>query len=197
MPLAERWRVAGVVADHFPLDRESPLPRPLRQAGHWFRLVLLDRPVTNDDRSAIITLGQTSVPGTVAICLVAAMVGPSLPRWLRRGLLLALLVWALHDDNARRFVAVRRLLREHAPGAVVVSDFVALQPGAGAEWIKEALDAVGRVTPYAVLLPGRADPRRNAARERLYVSRFGLRVAARVDVHGEMLTVMVRDRTPG
>jgi hypothetical protein len=196
VPLGERWWVAGVVADHFPLDRESPLPRPLRQVGHWIRLVLLDRPLTNPDRSAILTLGEMSVPGTLAICVVAAVAGPALPKWLRRALLLALLVWALRDGNARRLVEVRRLLRRHAPDAVVVSDFVALQSGAGTRWLVEALEAVGRVTPYAVLLPGRADLRRNAARERLYTSRFGLRVATRAEVHGESLTVLVRDAMP-
>ncbi|MFN8025548.1 MAG: hypothetical protein U0W40_04055 [Acidimicrobiia bacterium] len=193
VPVGERWRVAGIVADHFPLDRESPYPRPLRQVGHWFRLLVLDRPLTNDDRSAILTLGEMSVPATIAICLFAGVVGPSLPRWVRRSLLVALVVWAVRDDNARRFVGVRRLLREHAPDSLVVSDFVALQPGAGSAWLVEALDAVGRVTPYAVLLPGRADPRRNAARERLYTSRVGLRVAARADVYGETVTVLVRD----
>ena len=196
VPVGERWRVAGVIADHFPLDRESPLPRPLRQTGHWIRLLVLDRPLTNPDRSAVIRLGEMSVAGPVAICVLAAVVAPRLPRWLRLGLLAALVAWALRDDNARRMVAVRRVLRREAPDALVVSDFVALQSGAGAPWMAEALDAVGRVTPYVVLLPGRADPRRNAARERMYVRRFGLRVATRVDVRGDSLTVLVRDAAP-
>lgn len=196
VPVGERWRVAGVIADHFPLDRESPLPRRVRQAGHWFRLLLLDRPLTNPDRSAVITLAKMSVAGTVAICVVAAAIAPRLPRWLRAALLAALVAWALRDDNARRMIAVRGVLRREAPDAIVVSDFVALQSGAGTPWISEALEAVGRVTPYVVLLPGRADPRRNAARERMYAQRFGLRVATRVDVHGEGLTVMVRDASP-
>ncbi len=85
------------------------------------------------------------------------------------------------------------MLREQAPGAVVVSDFVALEPGAASTWLVDALAAVGRVTPYAVLLPGQADERRNAARERLYTSRFGLRVAARTEVCGDSLTLLVRD----
>ena len=79
VPVAGRWWVAGVVADHFPLDRESPLPRPLRRVGHWIRLVFLDRPLTNADRSAILTLGAPSVVGTVAVCVVAAVVAPWVP----------------------------------------------------------------------------------------------------------------------
>jgi len=193
VPVVGRWWVAGVVADHFPLDRESPLPRPLRRVGHWIRLVFLDRPLTNADRSAILTLGAPSVVGTVAVCVVAAVVAPWVPRWLRRGAAVALVVWALRDQNARKAFATRRLLRDEARAALVVSDFVALEPGAASGWLVEALAAVGRVTPYAVLLPGRADDRRNAARERLYVSRFGLRVAARTEVCGESLTLLVRD----
>jgi hypothetical protein len=193
VPVGDRWWVAGVIADHFPLDRESPLPRPLRRVGHWIRLVFLDRPLTNADRSAILTLGVPSVVGTVAVCAAVAVVAPWLPRWLRRSAVAALVVWALRDQNARKVLATRRLLREQAPGAVVVSDFVALEPGAASTWLVDALRAVGRVTPYAVLLPGQADDRRNAARERLYVSRFGLRVAARTEVCGDALTLLVRD----
>ncbi len=193
VPLGERWWVARVVADHFPLDRDSPLPRPLRRVGHWIRLVFLDRPLTNAEHSAILTLAVPSVAGTVAVCVAAAVVAPWLPRWLRRTAIAALAVWALRDHNAHKVIATRRLLREHAPGAVVVSDFVALEPGAGSTWLVDALRALGRVTPYAVLLPGQADDRRNAARERLYVSRFGLRVAARTEVCGDSLTLLVRD----
>ena len=97
--------------------------------------------------------------------------------------------------SKRGTITTRRLLRDQAPGAVVVSDFVALEPGAASAWLVEALRAVGRVTPYAVLLPGQADDRRNAARERFYVSRFGLRVAARTEVCGDSLTLLVRDAT--
>lgn len=193
VPVGDRWWVAGVVADHFPLDRESPLPRPVRRVGHWIRLLFLDRPLTNPDRSAIMTLGAPSVVGTVAVCVAAAVVAPRVPRWLRRAAAVALVVWALRDQNARKAFATRRLLRNEARGALVVSDFVALEPGAASAWMAEALAAVGRVTPYAVLLPGRADDRRNAARERLYVARFGLRVAARTEVCGESLTLLVRD----
>ena len=193
MPVADRWWVAGVIADNFPLDRDSPLPRPLRRVGHWIRLVLIDRPLTNADRSAILTLGAPSVVGTAAICVAAAVVAPWLPRWVRRTAFTALVVWAWRDRNALRVIGTRRLLREQAPGAVVVSDFVALESGAGSTWLVDALEAVGRVTPYAVLLPGRADERRNAARERLYVARFGLRVAARTEVYGESVTLLVRD----
>jgi hypothetical protein len=196
VPVAGRWWVAGVIADHFPLDRESPLPRPLRRVGHWIRLVLIDRPLTNADRSAILTLGAPSVVGTATICVAAAIVAPWLPRWVRRAALAALVVWAWRDRNALRVVGTRRLLRDQAPGAVVVSDFVALESGAGSAWLVDAMEAVGRVTPCAVLLPGRADERRNAARERLYVARFGLRIAARTDVYGESVTLLVRDGSP-
>jgi hypothetical protein len=196
VPVADRWWVAGVIADHFPLDRSSPLPRPLRHVGHWIRLVLIDRPLTNADRSAILTLGAPSVVGTAAICVAAAVVAPWLPRWVRRVAFTALVVWAWRDRNALRVIGTRRLLRDQAPGAVVVSDFVALESGAGSAWLVDALAAVGRVTPYAVLLPGRADERRNAARERLYVARFGLRVAARTEVYGESVTLLVRDGGP-
>jgi hypothetical protein len=196
VPVADRWWVAGVIADNFPLDRESRLPRPLRRVGHWIRLVLIDRPLTNSDRSAILTLGAPSVVGTATVCVAAAIVAPWLPRWIRRAALAAVVVWAWRDRNALRVIGTRRLLRDQAPGAVVVSDFVALESGAGSAWLVDALAAVGRVTPYAVLLPGRADERRNAARERLYVARFGLRVAAQTDLYGESVTLLVRDGSP-
>lgn len=196
VPFGALWEVAGVIADVFPLDRESEVPRPLRRAGHWVRLVLVDRALTNPEHSAVVTLSEPSWMATAVVCGSAALLAPRLPVWFRRSLLVALVIWAARGNRLRRFLALRRELRTVAPDALLVGDYVARQSGTAVPWLAEVLDAIGRETAFVVLLPGSADDRRNRARERLYTTRFGLRVVARTSVSGEGVTILLRDRAP-
>ncbi len=194
IPISELWEVAGVLADTFPLDRSLARgPRTLRRAGHWSRLVLVDRVVTNAEGTAVITLSDTPWMPAIVAAVVAAAVAPRLPPWSRRVLLGAAVVWAVRDQRLRRYLEMRRELDRLAPDALLVGDFVAREPGAAMPWVGDVLDTIGSVTPFVALLPDSGNARRDAARERLYTSRLGFRVAGRSRSTGQQVTVLVRD----
>src|SRR6266700_3708285 len=83
IPVSGLWDAAGRLADALLLDRDSTYPRPLRRTGHWFRLLLWDRALTNRDGTAVLVVSQTPwiVAGVAAV--VAAFVSPKLPRAMR------------------------------------------------------------------------------------------------------------------
>jgi hypothetical protein len=86
---------------------------------------------------------------------------------------------------------MRRELGRVAPDGVVVGDFVALAPGAGMPWVADALDSLGHETPFVALLPVSGDPRRDAARERLYVRGLGFERVGETSA-GQPVTILVR-----
>jgi hypothetical protein len=155
--------------------------------------VLVDRALTDRDRTAVLTLSDTPWVPAVIVAVLAAVVAPRLPRWLRATLFAAVAVWALREGRASRFLAMRRELGDVAPGGILVGDFVALQPGAGMQWVAGALDSLGHEFPFVALLPVSGDPRRDAARERLYVRRLGFHRAAQTAAGGQAVTILVRD----
>jgi len=194
VPIVELWALSGVLADTFPLDRDTARgPRWARRTAHWTRLVLVDRALTDRDRTAVLTLSDTPWVPAVLVAVVAAIVAPRLPRWLRVVGFGGVALWALRGGRASRFVAMRRELGDVAPGALLVGDFVALQPGAGMQWVADALDRIGHEFPFVALVPESGDARRDAARERLYVRRLGFRRAGRTAAGGQAVTVLVRD----
>jgi hypothetical protein len=194
LPLRELWAVSGVLADTFPLDRELVhSPRFARQLANWTRLVLVDRAVSDEDRTAMLTLSDTPWVPAVAVGVVAALVAPRLPRWLRLVLFGGGIVWIVRGRRASRYVALRRELRQVAPGGVLVADFVALEPGAGMHWVVDALESIGEGIPFIALLPASGDARRDAARERLYVRQLGFRRSGETVAGGQSITVLVRD----
>jgi hypothetical protein len=193
VPIDELWAVSGILADTFPLDRELARgPRWVRRAGHWTRLILVDRALTDHDRSALLTLTDTPWVPAVLVALLAAAVAPRLPRWLRLALLATTAVWIVRGRRGSRFLTLQHELRRVAPGALVVSDFVALQPGAGVGLIADVLDRIGDGGPFVALLPASGDERRDAARERLYVRRLGFRRVSETIAGGQGITVLVR-----
>jgi len=194
IPLAELWAVSGVLADTFPLDRTLARgPRPVRQLANWTRLVLVDRALTDPERTAVLTLSDTPWVPAVLVAVLAAAVAPRLPRWLRVALFGGAVAWVVRGRRASRFVAMRRELQRVAPGGVLVADFVALEPGAGMRWVVDALDSIGHGIPFIALLPASGDGRRDAARERLYVRRLGFRRVSETVAGGQTVTVLVRD----
>ena len=194
IPLGELWAVSGVLADTFPLDRSLVrAPRPARQMSNWARLVLVDRALTDRDRTAVLTLSDTPWVPAVAVAVLAAAVAPRLPRWLRIALFGGGIVWVVRGRRASRFVVMRRELQRVAPGGVLVGDFVALEPGAGMRWVADALDSLGHAFPFVALLPTSGDARRDEARERLYVRRLGFRRVSQTVAGGQTVTVLVRD----
>jgi hypothetical protein len=194
IPVSGLWEVSGVLADTFPLDRSlARAPRILRRTAHWSRLVLVDRVVTNREGTAVVTMSDTPWVPAVAAAVVAAAVAPRLPPWSRRVLFGGAVVWALRDQRLRRFLEMRRELGRVAPDALLVGDFVAREPGAAMPWAGDVLDTIGALTPFVALLPSSGDARRDAARERLYTSRLGFRVAGRARATGQPVTILVRD----
>jgi hypothetical protein len=192
IPLAELWAFSGILADTFPLDRELARgPRPVRRAGHWMRLLLVDQAVTNPERTAYFSMSDTPWVPAVAAAVVAAAVAPRLPRWVRLACYGSFVAWALQGGRAARYVAMRRQLSQVAPGAVLVADFVTLEPDVATTWMMDALASVGDVVSWVGLLPASGDERRDAARERLYERRLGVRVVGRTQAHGQPATIVV------
>ncbi len=193
VPLAQLWTVSGVLADTFPLDRDLVRgPRWARRTSHWARLVLVDRALTDRDATAVLTLSDTPWVPAVLVALLAAVVAPRLPRWLRAILFGGAVAWAFGGGRASRYLAMRRRLGEVAPGGLLVADFVALEPGAGMQWVAAALDSLGHEFPFIALLPVSGDPRRDAARERLYVRQLGFHRAGQTAAGGQAVTILVR-----
>jgi hypothetical protein len=198
IPIPELWEVSGLLADTFPLDRSlARSPRILRRTAHWIRLVLVDRAVTNDAGTAVLTMSDTPWVPAVAAAVAAAVVAPKFPAWSRRLLFGAAVVWAVRDQRLRRFLEMRRELGRLAPDALLVGDFVAREPGAAMPWVGDVLDTIGALTPFVALLPASGDARRDLARERLYTTRLGFRVAGRARSSGQQVTILVRDGTEG
>jgi hypothetical protein len=194
VPLRELWSVSGVLADTFPLDRDLVRsPRAARRAAHWTRLVLVDRAVTDRDRTAVLTLSGTPWVPAIAAAVIAAVIAPLLPRWVRVALFGGAVAWALRDGRASRFLTMRRELGRVAPDGVIVADFVALAPGAGMRWVADALDSIGHETPFVALVPASGDARRDAARERLYVRGLGFERVAEAAAAGQPVTILVRN----
>ena len=193
VPLRDLWHVSGVLVDVFPLDRSLVRgPRALRRAGTWGRLLLVDRAVRDERHTALLTLSDTPWLPAIGVAIVAAVVAPRLPRWLRYALFGATAAWIVRGHRASRFAVMQRELREVAPGGVLVADFVALEPGAGIRWAVDALDSIGDDLPFVVLVPRSESPRRDAARERLYVRRLGFRRVSETDAGGQHVAILVR-----
>jgi hypothetical protein len=194
LPLQRIWEVSGVMADTFPLNRElARAPRVARRIAHWIRLVLVDRALTDREHTAVLTLNDTPWVPAVLVAVVAGAVAPRLPRWARVACFGAAAVWVVRGRRAARFVAMRRELRRVAPDAMLVADFVALEPGKGMKWVADALASVGDEIPFVALLPASGDDRRDAARERLYVRRLGFRRVGETNAGGQCVTILVRD----
>jgi hypothetical protein len=181
-------------SDTFPLDRAARYPRSLRVVGHWLRLVFLQRAVTNLDSSAVFTVKRPRWATYIGVTAAGAVLGPVLPTWLRRTLIVAGLAFALHRQRLWRVLVIDSNLRRAAPDAVVISDFVTRTPGSAANWIRDTLRALDRNThaTFAAIVPSTDNQRRTKARERLYTSEFGCAVAARTHVGDRDITILVR-----
>ena len=182
VPFGDLWGVAALLADALPLDRPPVYARPLRRLGHWARLVLFDRAVTNREATAIVTLARTPWVPAIAAGVVAAAIGPQLRPWQRRALVVGTIAYAVRNQRLRRFVEMRRGLRRIAPRSLLVGDFVAKTPGTAVPWIVDTLDALGARASLTAILPGSGQERRHRARERIYTTRFGFHVAERTTV---------------
>jgi hypothetical protein len=191
VPLPDLWGTAGLLADTLPLDRPADYPRPLRQVGYCFRLMLWDRAVTNRDATAVLTLSRTPWLLAGGGAIAAAVIGPKLPPWPRRLLIAAAVTFAVRKQRLRRYVTFQRDLHRVAPGGLIVGGFTSREPGSAVAWIRDVfatLDAADHQTTFVAVLPG---ARRDRARERLYTTAFQFRVAARNAGDGQ-LTILVR-----
>jgi hypothetical protein len=156
-------------------------------------LVLVDRAVTDPDRTALLTLSATPWVPAVLVAVVAAVVAPRVPRWLLAVLLTGLGVWVVRGRRASRFVVMRRELRRVAPDGLLIADFLAFEPGAAIRWVRDALDTVGDDVPFVALVPASGDPRRDTAREQLYIRRLGFRRVGETVAGGQGVAILVRE----
>ncbi len=154
---------------------------------------MVDRAVTNREGSAVLTLSDTPWVPAVLAGVTAAVVAPRLPVWARRLLYGAGVVWVIRGRRARRYVEIRRELAAVAPGALLVGDFVAREPGAAMPWAAEMLDSIGDVTPFVALLPHSGNERRDAARVRLYTKRLRFRDVGTATAGGQRVSILLRD----
>jgi len=194
VPYARLWSTATLLADTLPLDRPPTYPRALRQLGHWFRLLLWDRAITNPEGTAIMVIGGTPwlVAGGAAVG--AALVAPRLASWHRRVLFGLVAVFALRGNRLRDEIALRRQLRTVAPAGLMIEELVAVSPGAALPWVTSVLstlDEAGHDATFVAILPG---ARRDRVRERIYSRRWGFEVVTRAVVRGRAYTVLVRRR---
>jgi hypothetical protein len=181
-----------LIADTFPLERPARFSRQVRRVGHYARLMLFDRAITDQERVAVLTVSATNPWGPALALVVVAGFFAWAPRWARWASLGTIAAWIATNDPFAHRLALQRELRRVASDAFLVSDFVTREPGRASEWAVEMLDALGSQVAVAAILPGAGDTRRYRARERLY-TRIGLRVAARVRVDDAEFTILVRD----
>src|SRR5436190_15114790 len=137
VPFPGLWGTAGLLADTLPLDRPPVYPRPLRQAGYSFRLMLWDRAVTNRDATAVLTLSRTPWVLAGGGAIAAAVIGPRLPPWPRRMLIAAAVTFAVRKQRLRRYVTLQRELHRVAPDGLIVGGLVSREPGSAVTWIRD------------------------------------------------------------
>jgi hypothetical protein len=181
-----------LIADTFPLERPARFPRQVRRVGHYLRLLLFDRAITDRERLGVLTVSATN-PWGPALAL-AAVTGflVRAPRWARWATVGGIAGWLANDDEFAHRRALQRELRRITPDAFLVSDFVTREPGRASQWAVEMFDALGSQAAVAAILPGAGDTRRYRARERLY-GRLGLRVASRVRIDNTDFTILLHD----
>jgi hypothetical protein len=187
------WATATLITDTFPLERAARFPREVRRVGHYARLMLFDRAITDQEGIAVLSVSATNPWGPVLVLTMVVGFLARAPRWARWVSLGMVAAWVSTNDRFARTLALRRELRRVAPDALLVSDFVTREPGRASQWAVEMLDALGSQATLAAILPGVGDTRRYRARERLYSTRFGFRVGTRVRIHREGFTILVRD----
>jgi len=194
VPRQELWATATLIADTFPLERTARFPREARRVGHCARLVLFDRAITDQERAAVLSVSATNPWGPALVLVGVAGFLARAPRWIRWLSLGTAGAWLATNHRLTRTIALQRELLRVAPDALVVSGFVTREPGRASQWALEMLDALGSQATIATILPGAGDTRRYRARERLYTTRFGFRIATRTRIHDEDFTILVRDR---
>ena len=186
------WSTAGLLADVLPLDRDPTYPRLARRAGHWLRLTLWDRAISNPDHTAVLVVGRTPWVLAGAVAVGAGALVPRSRAWQRRWLVVLAAGLLLQRRRITDELALRRTLRDLAPGSLLIEDLVARSPHAAVPWAREllgTLDADGVGTTFVALLPGAA---RDAVRQRIYTRRLGFEVAGEARSRGRTLTVLVR-----
>lgn len=193
VPARELWATATLIADTFPLERVARFPREVRRVGHFARLALFDRAITDPERMAVLSVSATNPWGPALVLVVVTAFLAWAPPWARWGALGGIAGWVANDEQFAQRRALQREVRRVTSDAFVVSDFVTREPGRASQWAVEMFDALGSQAAVAAILPGAGETRRYRARERLY-ARIGLRVAARVRIDNADFTILVHDQ---
>jgi hypothetical protein len=193
IPVPELWGTATLIADTFPLERAPRFPREVRRVGHYARLLLFDRALTDRERLAVLSVSATNPWGPALVLFTVAGFFVWAPRWARWTASGAMAAWIASNEQFAQRRALQRELHRVAPDAFLVNDFVTREPGHASRWGVESFAALGSQAVLAAILPGAGDTRRYRARERLYTRRLGFRIASRVRIHDEDFTILVRD----
>lgn len=189
--LRSAWTAAGIVSERF---GDGPGSQA-RRVWNWLRFAGLTRVVVNRERTAVIGLGGAR-PGAVAAgALLAAVIAPRLPRPVLAAVVAATAVATLRRQRLARLLWVSATLRREAPGALLVGEFATRQSGAGVDFAREAIAAIGTHVTLALTVQGAPEDRHVRSLVRLYERRLGFRVAARRQIGAEEVLVMVRPRT--
>lgn len=186
---ATAWRAAELVTAGFAPPGGA---RPLLQAVNWTRLRFVTRAVINRDRTAVIGVGGARPGPLVVAALAGAWVAPRLPRPVLLAGVGATIAAALRDGRLARVVWTMRTLRRVAPHAIVLGEFAAREPGAGVAFAAQVLETIGDRVAFAITVQGPADDRRVRSLLRLYERRLQFEVAARHEVAGSSVVLMVR-----
>ena len=89
------------------------------------------------------------------------------------------------------------MLHRDAPGAILIGEFAAREPGAGVAFAVEVLDRIGRDVTLALTVQGSPGDRRARSLVRLYERRLRFTVVARHQVGDTAVVVMVRAPSAG
>jgi hypothetical protein len=188
----DAWDAAAIVTRRFPGDEHGVVPRPLVRVGNWFRLSFLSRAITNRDRTVVIGIGGTRPVAVLAAAGAAAWLAPRLPRAVVAGVAGVTIAMTLRHRRLQRIWWSQRRLRQHAPGALLIGDFAAREPGAGIRFASEMIDALAADVSLALTVQGPRASRRVRSLVRLYERQLRFEVVDRQSVADDEMVFMVR-----
>ncbi len=185
------WSASAVVTSRFEAGGRSGSSQSLPQAVNWLRLRFLTRAITNRDRTAVIGVGGPRLGPLLVAALLSVWLAPRLPRVVLTAAVGAAVAAALGDARLFRLLWTSRVVRRDAPGAVLLGEFAASEPGAGYAFATEVLDSIGSEVKLALTVQGPPGSRKVRALQRLY-ERLGFEVVACHSGRATAVVVMVR-----
>jgi hypothetical protein len=191
------WEAAAVVTQRFSTDGAATRSQPLLHVVNWLRLRFLTRAITNRDRTAVIGVGGARPGPLVVAALLGAWLAPRLPKPALVAAVGLAAATALGRGRLARLVWITWVLHRDAPGAVLIGEFAAREPGAGIGFATEVLDTIGSQVTLALTVQGPPDDRKARSLIRLYERRLRFAVVARHQIGDACVVLMVRAPSEG